>query len=207
MIKVKLTVNTKDLYLGLPESANEITLEQYYEFQDAYHRNKDEDRQHMVALETIAAFYDIDPDHLLGNQLTASNLERFDNAIMPIFYHLVRLFNGYQYSTDPTKAYEIGGQHFYLPYTMFGNSSPTVAEAIEVLEIKRLLNTTTKDGRFTEAVKTAAILLRKKGERLPMAQPDIDKFIDERVAFFVNSKINMLAGIDSVFFSILTIWA
>ena len=206
-IKIKLTVGQREVPLDLPSSSEEVTLEQYFEFQDAYYRNKDDDKQHLVALDTVSSFFGFDPEDLLGNQLSPKKIEGFDNAIMPIFYHIVRLFNSYRFETSPTKPYTIAGENYYLPYTMFGQDSPTVAESIEVLEIKRLLNATTKDGRFTEAIKTAAILLRKKGERLPLLQPDIDKFIEDRVQHFATVGISMQAGLDAVFFSTITIWA
>lgn len=206
-IKIKLTVGERDVPLDLPSTVEEVTLEQYFEFQDAYNRNKENDKQHLVALDTVSAFFGFDPEDLLGNQLSPKKIEGFDNAIMPIFYHIVRLFNTYKFDTNPNKPYVIAGENYYLPYTMFGQNSPTVSEAIEVLEIKRLLNTGTKDGRFTEAIKTAAILLRKKGEKLPLLQPDIDKFIEDRVQYFAEVGISMQAGLDSVFFSTITIWA
>ncbi len=198
-----------DVQLSLPESIAEVSLEKMLDFNEAFEENREDlengGRFELLAIRCVSAYFDIDYRLLLDNKLTtnAGNLTAaagsLYDAILPVFAHLNNVIGSYSFDNRP-KSYQIGGQSFFLPYELIGEKSPTVAESIEVLEVKRLLNTDTKNGKFTEAIRTAAILMRLEGERLPHDQPDIDKFISDRTNLFLESKIGMQPGLDSVFF-------
>ncbi len=202
-----------DVSLELPESIDEVSLEKMLDFNEAFEDNRpcvegsgDEGVPfELLAIRCVSAYFDIDYRLLLDNKLTtnAGNLTAaagsLYDAILPVFAHLNNVIGSYNFDNRP-KSYQIGGKSFFLPYELIGERSPTVAESIEVLEVKRLLNTETKNGKFTEAIRTAAILMRLEGERLPHDQPDIDDFIAKRTKYFLESKIGMQPGLDSVFF-------
>lgn len=189
-----------DVKLELPETIAEVTLEKYLDFNEACEENQDEEVPfELLAIRAVSAWFDIDYRLLLDNKLTSTRATQFYDAILPVFAHLSNVVGSYKFENRP-KSYTIGGKVFSLPYDLIGENSLTVAEAIEVLEVKRLLNNNTKNGKYTESIRTAAILLRLEGERLPHDQPDIDSFISERIKFFTEHKLPMQAGLDSVFF-------
>lgn len=214
MIKTALKIKWQpDVELNLPESIDEVTLEKCLDFNEAWEDNrtniKDTDGAgfELLAIRSISAYFDVDYNLLLDNKLTNANgaitgkARGFYDAILPVFAHINNVIGSYKFENSP-RQYEIGGQIFHLPYDLLGDKSLTVAESIEVLEVKRQLSTTTKNGKFTEAIRTAAILLRLEGERFPHDQPDIDNFIANRTKFFLDNKLPMRAGLDSVFFLI-----
>ena len=189
-----------DVRLDLPSTIDEVSLEKMLDFNEAFENNReDETPFELLAIRCVSAYFDIDYRLLLDNKLTGAKVGSLYDAILPVFAHLNNVIGSYNFDNRP-KSYQIGGKSFFLPYELIGEKSPTVAESIEVLEVKRLLNTDTKNGKFTEAIRTAAILMRLEGERLPHAQPDIDDFIEKRTKFFLNNKIGMQPGLDSVFF-------
>lgn len=195
-----------DVKLELPETIADVTLEKYLDFNEACEENQDEEVPfELLAIRAVSAWFDIDYKLLLDNKLTnhtgsiTSKTSGFYDAILPVFAHLSNVVGSYKFENRP-KSYTIGGKVFSLPYDLIGENSLTVAEAIEVLEVKRLLNNNTKNGKYTESIRTSAILLRLEGERLPHDQPDIDNFINERIKFFTGHKLPMQAGLDSVFF-------
>lgn len=189
-----------DVKLELPETISEVTLEKYLDFNEACEENQDDEVPfELLAIRAVSAWFDIDYKLLLDNKLTSTRATQFYDAILPVFAHLSNVVGSYKFENRP-KSYTIGGKVFSLPYDLIGENSLTVAEAIEVLEVKRLLNNNTKNGKYTESIRTAAILLRLEGERLPHDQPDIDNFINERIKFFTEHKLPMQAGLDSVFF-------
>lgn len=189
-----------DVKLELPETITEVTLEKYLDFNEACEENQDDEVPfELLAIRAVSAWFDIDYKLLLDNKLTSTRATQFYDAILPVFAHLSNVVGSYKFENRP-KSYTIGGKVFSLPYDLIGENSLTVAEAIEVLEVKRLLNNNTKNGKYTESIRTAAILLRLEGERLPHDQPDIDNFINERIKFFTEHKLPMQAGLDSVFF-------
>lgn len=218
MILTQLKIKGQpDAQLSLPESIAEVSLEKMLDFNEAFEENRPQMQDNrpgvdgddvpfeLLAIRCVSAYFDIDYRLLLDNKLTtnAGNLTAaagsLYDAILPVYAHLNNVIGSYSFDNRP-KSYQIGGQSFFLPYELIGEKSPTVAESIEVLEVKRLLNTDTKNGKFTEAIRTAAILMRLEGERLPHDQPDIDKFISDRTKLFLDSKIGMQPGLDSVFF-------
>lgn len=189
-----------DVKLELPETIAEVTLEKYLDFNEACEENQDDEVPfELLAIRAVSAWFDIDYKLLLDNKLHGAKFGGFYDAILPVFAHLSNVVGSYKFENRP-KSYQIGGKVFSLPYDLIGENSLTVAEAIEVLEVKRLLNNNTKNGKYTESIRTAAILLRLEGERLPHDQPDIDNFINERIKFFTEHKLPMQAGLDSVFF-------
>lgn len=200
-LKIK---GSPDVRLELPESINEVSLEKMLDFNEAFEDNRPDLADQggafeLLAIRCVSAYFDIDYKLLLDNKLTGAKVGSLYDAILPVFAHLNNVIGSYSFDNRP-KSYQIGGQSFFLPYELIGANSPTVAESIEVLEVKRLLNTDTKNGKFTEAIRTAAILMRLEGERLPHDQPDIDDFIAKRTKLFLESKIGMQPGLDSVFF-------
>lgn len=189
-----------DVKLELPETISDVTMEKYLDFNEACEENQDDEVPfELLAIRAVSAWFDIDYKLLLDNKLHGARAGQFYDAILPVFAHLSNVVGSYKFENRP-KAYQIGGKVFSLPYDLIGENSLTVAEAIEVLEVKRLLNNNTKNGKYTESIRTAAILLRLEGERLPHDQPDIDNFINERIKFFTEHKLPMQAGLDSVFF-------
>ena len=202
MILTSLKVKGRpDIQLELPSSIDDVTMEKYLDFNEAYEANRDHEHFELLAIRCVSAFFDIDYHLLLDNQLDSTRTTQLYDAILPVFAHINNVIGSYDYDNTP-KQYNIGGNIFTLPFDLVGENSLTVAESIEILEVKRLLDTKGKNGKFTEAIRTAAILLRLEGERLPHDQPDIDQFIQERTTFFLENKLPMRAGIDCLFFLI-----
>ena len=107
--------------------------------------------------------------------------------------------------------FEYKGQQCRIPGFLISGPNlashnlPT-AQAIEVLETQRLIQDAIKlngdpDGAaiYTQYLRVCAILIRTdEHDRLPYNQPEIDKYIDERVEFF--KQVPMVIALDVDFF-------
>lgn len=161
----------------------------------------------------IAAYFDIDIKLLLNTRVKIS-----DNELNSTIQQCSILFNRLSsvISTYKPKLrdrvnceFKHNGIVYIIPFYLIDgdekqiNEDITVGQAIEALEVKRMLNDHKqkdwKNAIYTEIIKLMAILARPKdGYEFPNEQSKINKWIEKQEKLFVD--INMVEGFDVAFF-------
>lgn len=184
-----------------------------------------------LLVECAAGYFDIDPSKLMGlpvgimhenimQGVDMSAVESGTESLSRIINMIMHAMATYTYNLPSNKIYkfEHKGEIYCIPATnataLTNIDLPTdltVSEAVECLEVKRMARVLhssshtqqVKDNaRFTEIIRTVAILSRKEGEKFPREQVEINRFIKERTGLF--QDIPMKIGYDIYFFLIST---
>jgi len=124
-------------------------------------------------------------------------------SILRVYAHVVNTYNSYKPELIP-EVYqaEVGGERYYLT----GNAAQmllgigyTAGESFEVMEYQRRANlhverTPDQVGNieFNLGLTELALLLRKKGERLPSNETDRENFINERKQVFAEISLDQV---------------
>lgn len=161
----------------------------------------------------IAAYFDIDVKLLLNTRIKISDndLNSTIEQCSILFNHLSSIISTYQPKLRDRIDCEFKhlGIIYIIPFYLIDNEEKqinkdiTVGQAIEALEVKRMLNDHKqkdwKNAIYTEIVKLMAILARPKdGYEFPNEQSKINKWIEQQERIF--SDINMVEGFDVAFF-------
>lgn len=136
-------------------------------------------------------------------------------SLMRLYVHLVNIINGYEEkAVDPDFSLDWKGQTYYIDpleaYKALSGMDFTAGEAITVLEFqkKTLEKIAAKGDRdcnlsFNLGAREIAVLLRKKGEKLPFKSRERISFINARVKIFQDLPLDIVLNIRFFFLNIL----
>lgn len=227
MINLELqTTDGEKLILPIPQSAAEISLDDYHEFEFARRKYLASDETETVV--TKAACLEAIYGEAVYSLQAYSENEGFNvgqDITLGALYHHIEMLCQYQpnqaaFESKAEVAFNLGGKTFHL----HGNSAPLLLGALmnkkvttgEVAEFEALekehneyltlldkgkaKNDNVKDLCYTLRLKQIAILCREKGEKLPFAPSELEAFINKRIQFFHDHKLSLGVAKDMAFF-------
>lgn len=180
----------------------------------------------------LQTFLDIDVSDILDRDynLDLSSLEKFNNRyskkldldslevnLMQLYSMILTLINSYEFEfrNGENHTFTYNGKVWEIPYliksSILGSSTFSkfsVSQAVEILQIKKILSESSKKGdslrdeRFTFLLKTIATTIRLKGEIFPLEEYEIRNLIEDRIVEFC--KIDCKTAYDILFFLITT---
>ena len=142
-----------------------------------------------------------------------------DLSIIRMYAHIITMIRAYKPSRIPeTFSLRFKGLLFRLTrksaITMLTGKALTIGEAVEVLEYQRrfaenIKNKPLEVGNldFTLGLSEFAILVRKKGERLPWDRSLLNKFIEDRRKFFMDLPLSDVLSLRFFLLNALLIYA
>lgn len=202
-MQIKIHIGDTVLDRELPNTPFDISLSAYCKIASIMEANEGDNKDELFNIRTciqiVSAYYDL-------NEYDASMLKvRGQEGVMNIVAHIVRVIGQYRFDKD--RVHIVSGVEYRLTKSFKKEEQMMASEAIEVLEINRLIKQEEKTNKiaksdlsYTRIIKTLAVLARRNGETFPIYQPDIEQFIEERTKLFHKSNISMVAGLDAAFF-------
>ena len=142
------------------------------------------------------------------------DIDSVDASLSTLYQYSVDLVDSYKFEFKDTKdfTFDYSGIVWEVPHvvkTVLGKkvfSYVSVAQAVEILQVKKMLNDISikgddlKNFRFSSFLKMLAIIVTKQGEEIPLDAVKYSTLIEERMVLF--QEIDMKTAYDLIFFLI-----
>jgi hypothetical protein len=201
-----MKIQTDSGTINIPMHVDEIKYSEFLNFKmyEEEFFNAPAEEKPAALVDLVKNIYEVDVTDLPFGSPEEDYSEYFINlgddlTVMRLYHHYINLIN--TFNPDIKNTYEIKykGQKFYLDamgiMKSLEGAAYTAGEVITVCEYQRVLSKKTDsiDDSAAMSMKLGliemAVLLRKKGEKLPSRQSERETFISNRAKFF--SELSM----------------
>ena len=200
----------------LPDSPAEVTLEQFIEFRVT---ELDESKKHpnnflIPMTKAVSVFTGVDVEQLAKAAIGDKDAKVTTGDVLPLYKHISESLLTWKpelLTDDGERTIIYNEEEYYLPAVFKKENGEiehpklSVYEVVELDELLRLSKIKTDEEYkgevpaslwFADYRNILAVLLRKKGEQLPLDDVKRDEFIRERARHFANIDFQTAAYVD-----------
>ena len=196
--------------INIPVDVSEIKYSEFLNFKlyEQEFFDAPEEEKPAALVELVRNAYEFDVDNLpfgspdkeytfltIGEEIT----------VMGLYHHYINLINTFNPDIKNTYEIEYRGEKYYLDpvgiMKSLEGAAYTAGEVITVCEYKRVLSKKTDNLDEDAAMNLKlglvemAVLLRKKGEKLPLRQSERDAFISKRAKHFEDMSMDKVLAV------------
>jgi hypothetical protein len=199
--------------VSLPLSANDIRFAEFCDFIELENQslNKNADEKDVKDFTSIPLQLIVEAlEFVVDGDLSVLT----ENDILYCYSHILKLVSDYKSTHDKGTDYVvlIDGIEYVITVEQFNymlNESLSVVETVEFLEVDRWVHNAMQTAKelsnleFNLGLSQLAILLRKRGEQLPISKSKRDAFIEQRKLIFQELPLSTVLDIRAFFLSII----
>lgn len=212
------------IVFDLPEALSEVRLNRYIDFLTENEAIGNEEENQILAMaKSVGAFLGVELDVLLAAQLGnvfEVNSKSLEKSLYSVYGYIAKLVGecSPELRSQESATFEYKGEEFSIPLILqqaiAGDvllPDVEVVEAVEAAEVQRVtfqslkkleITPETRDQRgslyYSMYLRLLAVLLRREGERLPIAEAERERWINDRAVFF--QDIDAATALDLDFF-------